>query len=253
MLLRRIIDHFRKQEWTAIGIDFVIVVVGVFIGIQAADWNEARAENVRAHDILGRFQDDLQADLANYEVRVKFWRDVADHGEAGLRFVADRRSAGNDHWPVIIAFFQASQVGEFWTISATFDELKSAGELNLVRDVALRGALSGYYLEADNPTLTERPAYRENVRGLIPMNIQRYIWDSCYSSTWDGGQQFYQCESPISEAEAAALANSLANNDQLVAELRYWMSTMHIAQIIGENRAVRANDILAVIDSELKK
>jgi hypothetical protein len=29
MILRRIISHFRKREWTAIGIDFVIVVVGV--------------------------------------------------------------------------------------------------------------------------------------------------------------------------------------------------------------------------------
>jgi hypothetical protein len=42
MLLRRVIKHVRKQEWTAIAIDFVIVVVGVFIGIQAANWNEAR-------------------------------------------------------------------------------------------------------------------------------------------------------------------------------------------------------------------
>ena len=34
MLLRRVIQHVRQQEWTAIGIDFVIVVMGVFIGLQ---------------------------------------------------------------------------------------------------------------------------------------------------------------------------------------------------------------------------
>ena len=39
MFLRRIIRHVRNQEWLAIGIDFVIVVVGVFIGIQAANLN----------------------------------------------------------------------------------------------------------------------------------------------------------------------------------------------------------------------
>ena len=33
MILRRIIAHFRKQEWTAIALDFVIVVVGVFVGL----------------------------------------------------------------------------------------------------------------------------------------------------------------------------------------------------------------------------
>jgi hypothetical protein len=41
MLLRRVIEHVRTQNWTAIGIDFLIVVVGVFIGIQVSNWNEA--------------------------------------------------------------------------------------------------------------------------------------------------------------------------------------------------------------------
>ena len=34
MILRRVIQHVKKQEWTAIWIDLMIVVVGVFIGIQ---------------------------------------------------------------------------------------------------------------------------------------------------------------------------------------------------------------------------
>ena len=42
MLLRRITKHVKDQNWFAVGIDFFIVVVGVFIGIQVANWNEAR-------------------------------------------------------------------------------------------------------------------------------------------------------------------------------------------------------------------
>ena len=34
MILRRVIKHVRNQEWTAIAIDFVIVVLGVFLGLQ---------------------------------------------------------------------------------------------------------------------------------------------------------------------------------------------------------------------------
>jgi hypothetical protein len=41
MILRRIIAHFRKQEWTAIALDFLIVVVGVFVGLQVNNWNQA--------------------------------------------------------------------------------------------------------------------------------------------------------------------------------------------------------------------
>lgn len=44
MLLRRVIDHVSAQNWTAVGIDFVIVVVGVFIGIQVSNWNGTLAD-----------------------------------------------------------------------------------------------------------------------------------------------------------------------------------------------------------------
>ena len=37
MILRRVIEHVRKQEWTAIGIDLVVVVIGVVIGIQVSN------------------------------------------------------------------------------------------------------------------------------------------------------------------------------------------------------------------------
>ncbi len=41
MRLRRVTEHVKAQNWFAVGLDFVIVVVGVFIGIQVANWNEA--------------------------------------------------------------------------------------------------------------------------------------------------------------------------------------------------------------------
>ena len=59
MILRRVIHHVRNQEWTAIWIDLVIVVVGVFIGIQVSNWNEASAdraayEAAKARRLMGR-------------------------------------------------------------------------------------------------------------------------------------------------------------------------------------------------------
>ncbi len=49
MLLRRMIKHVEEQNWVAIGIDFVIVVSGVFLGIQLGNWNEGRADQ-RAYE-----------------------------------------------------------------------------------------------------------------------------------------------------------------------------------------------------------
>lgn len=44
MILRRITEHVKAQNWFAVGTEFVIVVVGVFVGLQAQDWSTARAE-----------------------------------------------------------------------------------------------------------------------------------------------------------------------------------------------------------------
>jgi len=63
MLLRRIIEHVRTQNWTAIAIDFVIVVVGVYIGIQLDNWNDARANTAKEQVVLAAILDDVEEDL----------------------------------------------------------------------------------------------------------------------------------------------------------------------------------------------
>ena len=54
MILRRIKSHIEKENWFAVFIDFIIVVVGVFIGLQVANWNDARAERGQALDLMER-------------------------------------------------------------------------------------------------------------------------------------------------------------------------------------------------------
>ncbi len=59
MILRRVIAHFRKQEWTAIAIDFVIVVAGILIAFQITTWNEDRATRASEREYLERLHSDV--------------------------------------------------------------------------------------------------------------------------------------------------------------------------------------------------
>lgn len=45
MILRRITQHVKDQNWFAVWLDFFIVVMGVFFGIQIGNWNESRLDN----------------------------------------------------------------------------------------------------------------------------------------------------------------------------------------------------------------
>jgi hypothetical protein len=60
MLLRRVIEHVRDQNWAAVAIDFAIVVVGVFIGIQVANWNDERGQRLVEADYLAALASDAR-------------------------------------------------------------------------------------------------------------------------------------------------------------------------------------------------
>ena len=69
MLLRRITKHVKDQNWFAVGIDFVIVVIGVFIGIQVANWNASRTDRAMEAAFLERMAvdvDSARAQLAGF-------------------------------------------------------------------------------------------------------------------------------------------------------------------------------------------
>lgn len=66
MLLRRISKHVKDQNWFAVFIDFCIVVVGVFIGLQVANWNDAQAERVEERKIVLQ----LIAEAGETDVRI---------------------------------------------------------------------------------------------------------------------------------------------------------------------------------------
>ena len=89
MLLRKITKHVKEQNWFAIGIDFFIVVIGVFIGLQAANWNAARTDAIREQEIFADLLEDLQADHGSLSTSLQVLTLGIDGGnmllmEAGL-------------------------------------------------------------------------------------------------------------------------------------------------------------------------
>ena len=86
MLLRRITEHVKAQNWTAVGLDFVIVVVGVFIGIQVANWNDTLSERKREAQILQNIATDLRSDMASYALGIDSTLDKI----AAITYIAER-------------------------------------------------------------------------------------------------------------------------------------------------------------------
>ena len=251
MILRRFIAHVRKQEWTAIAIDLVIVVLGVVIGIQVSNWNAERADRKRAHGYLERIRDDLDADIAGYRDRLDFWGEVSASGAKGLAYAETGDAGEATQWDLLRAYFWASQVGAFNLTEATYDELRSAGELGLLGDPRLRDRLASYYTNSKNPALSESPEYRQHVRGLIPLDIQLYLWEKCWQNDLSGQQRALACSSPVDQARARAIVDVIRSDTALMRELRYWMSTMRVAETIGRNYMDVAAGLRDAVDAKV--
>jgi hypothetical protein len=119
MILRRVIAHFRNQEWTAIALDFVIVVVGILLAFQITEWSEERAELKRSQEYLSRIRADLVADMTELQRHRDFWGQVAEEGYAAIKYAETGDMDGAAEWEVLRSFLHASQAWQFTFIDAT--------------------------------------------------------------------------------------------------------------------------------------
>lgn len=145
MLLRRVIEHFKKQEWTAIVLDFVIVVFGVFIGFQLTEWNAERHSNEREQQYLIRIASELDQTIDSIVDGINLTNERAELGLLLIKAITDSSLVDEDPERFIVALEKSAYTYSPYFRSQTFDEIKSAGDLNILRDQQLRFDLMEFY------------------------------------------------------------------------------------------------------------
>ncbi len=151
MILRRITEHVKTQNWLAVGIDFFIVVVGVFIGLQFSNWNEARQERAQEADYVQRLHDEAKAGLDGllgwvgvyFEPRYKEYQAlVIRMGEGDL----DEITISDAQCDVI------GNMHDFIAMPSQFPslaEMTASGQFDLISDPTLRRTLINYRMMKD--------------------------------------------------------------------------------------------------------
>lgn len=148
MLLRRVIEHVKAQNWTAVALDFVIVVVGILIAFQITEWNDARKDRKKEAVYLERLDAEMDVILDRLETGVRVARESS---EAADRLLAVRRAhRGDFESPVpedgeINGALRLLRAGRVPAGSpAAFKQMVSSGELTILRSDELRNALFRY-------------------------------------------------------------------------------------------------------------
>ena len=179
MILRRIREHVVHHNWFAVAIDFIIVVLGVFVGIQASNWNQGRIERQQAREYRTMLQSDLESNLANLATRKHYYTWVRSEALATLADL--RRPPSSLDEQFLVHAYQATQILPWALKRNTYDEILSVGAMANLGDPLLRDKIANYYVTSDvtGANISVVPPYRDIVRRIMPYAVQQAIRAHC--------------------------------------------------------------------------
>ncbi len=225
MIFKRAVAKLRAQDWAAISIELVIVIVGVFLGTWVANWNQEREQKRETERMLVQLHPSLQsmteffASARTYFGTTRRYATTAFAGWRGDPSISDRE--------FVSAAYQASQIQGIGTNNSTLATVLGADQMRRIDDLAIRNDLS-FLISADYSAL-DVPAvntpYRQNVRRVIPAEVQDAIRAQCGDYTLPNKPlQNYlppTCDLKITPEQAAAAAAALRAHPELVQDLRW--------------------------------
>jgi hypothetical protein len=230
MILRRLTENLRAQNWTAIAIEFLIVVIGVFFGTQVANWNQGRIEKRETERMLVHLVPELQSQLQFFDDVRSYYGVTRKYAEQALAgWNGDSRVSDEQF---VIAAYQASQItgigtnAENWALTFGGEQLRNIDNAKVRRNLEV-------ILTSDYGPIGLNGAaspYREQVRRVIPISVQDAIRRECGDRFGTGHVGFIRislpdtCRLKIPAGDAAKIAAALRARPDLAKELNWHLA-----------------------------
>jgi len=217
----------KRQHWTGVFIELVIVVVGVFIGLQVNNWNQARAEARLGQDYVKRLTHDLQENLTGLRAEIAYYSAILESVQKTDQLL---RAADPDPRALVVNAYRATEINYNAPVRATWDQIVSSGHLGLLPAGAVESGLSQYYAfdtAQDIYRAGLNSAYRQTVRQIIPMTMQIAMRAGCSDERDQRGNivGFVKtCDLNVDPAVLREVAAALRSNPAVLADLQYQYS-----------------------------
>ena len=144
MLLRRVTEHVRSQNWFAVFVDLLIVIVGIYLGLQASAWQESRRDEHRGQEILERLRADFETIGGEIDVALEYHWGIIEGMNAVLAASETGIVADEDRDRFVYGLDSALKYSAGGGNSNTYVDIRSSGQTFLIENPRLRSALSEY-------------------------------------------------------------------------------------------------------------
>lgn len=183
MILARIGQAVRGHDWFTALIELVLLVIGIFFGFQLDRLNDERLDRVAANEYRLQLIADLELERSDIGVLISYHESVRDYAEVALTAWNEQPAVNSAER--VVALYQASNILPFTAARGAFDAVSANGLIDLIGGPSLASRLSGYYGQGTNSLFQEEKRYRRELRGVMPIDVQRQIRETCISLSID--------------------------------------------------------------------
>jgi hypothetical protein len=162
MLLRRVTEHIKSQNWFAVGLDFFIVVFGVFIGFQVDRWNESRIEAAQENTYLMRLHTDMKTTSSRNENQIRFMMEQTVKARLVLESLNECKLAESDRTDFANGIYHLGKIFPPYVIKSTINELASTGKIDILKSSKLKAQLN-QLIEVYENRVAIAPHIRERI------------------------------------------------------------------------------------------
>jgi len=203
MLLRRIWQHVRTENWFAVFLDFIVVVVGLFIGLQIDTWWQARQEHRLEAAYLLELSEDFEFNRSKLENSTARLEEI-------LRSIISLQQAASFETPNLAVpelnelFRVVIRMPTFIAANRAYSNLTGSGDLRLIQNRELKNALADYYATAELTMLVQRTHEMELVQIYEPYIIANLDYAAVQTTNVDD----FQLPPPLDDASILKVIGS---------------------------------------------
>jgi hypothetical protein len=184
MIIQRFAQALRQQDWFAVFVEILVVIVGLMLAFQLDRWWEQRGDRAQEVQYVERLIADVETDLEALHFAVELQTIRLEMAELLMAVVADPEEAIRRPVEFLGAVLQSSYLFTPIPTSHTFDDLRSTGNMRLLRDTDFKDLLHDYYgYEANQRQFQEiwfqwQFRHLELAAGVVSHDQENYIQDT---------------------------------------------------------------------------
>ncbi|MDG1995702.1 MAG: hypothetical protein P8J14_04345 [Emcibacteraceae bacterium] len=243
MILRRMSDAVKRQDWFQVTIEILIVVIGIFLGLQVSEWNEARKDNAREGEYLTRLLKDIDVSIErNLENMDNLHRQVSYTGTM-LKSLSTCTLTAEDAEIFANGLFMIGKNDPPVFVRDVYDDLKSTGNYQVIRNIELREAITNNASFVDQEQIIENKIYQRFLPSLQYLDHNRVLNIKEIAS----GIETVDTTKVIFDFQSLCLDKNISNAISNVEGSNYSLSFSYNTVLDGQRK------IKALIEKELER